>query len=151
MQSWIQNLADVGAVVKSKRASYLVEGNQLAELPHVHEDVSTGVLQIAVDERLLLIEATGNDVLCILQPKLVRLLEGELLLEQGLLIVRQHDDQRYIEDILQPSCELERDRVTEVEGAARGTTTGVQEEGFAVLVLVQDEIEVTVREEEASP
>ena len=49
-----------------------------------------------------------------------------------------------------PTGKLERDRVADVHGAAGGSAAGVEEEGLAALVDVEDGLEVAVGEEEAT-
>lgn len=112
--------------------------------------MSTQVLEIAVQEGLLNIKTKRNDVSGILHSICQRLLERQVVLEQRLLIVRQHENQGHIEDILQPLCKFQWDRVAKVKTASAGTATGVEEEGLAMLVLGEDLVEVAMAEEEAA-
>ena len=137
-------------LVEAERTTDLVESDQLSELPSVHEEVVANVLQVAVDEGLLEIEAQGDDVLGVLHGKVQRILERYGVLEEGLLVVRKHEDQRDVEHILQPLGELQGNSVTQVQTAGTGTTTGVEEERLAALVEGQDAVEVTVTEEQAA-
>lgn len=49
--------------------------------------MTTDIFQVAVDEGLLQIEPTSNDVLGVLQSVLVRLFERELILEKRLFVI----------------------------------------------------------------
>ena len=110
----------------------------------------TQVLEITIHKRLLDIETQSDNVARILHAVRQRLLKRQVILEQGLFVVRQHEDQGHIKDLLQPSCELEGDRVAQVEAAGAGSATRVQEKGLAVLVLCEDLVKVAMAEEEAS-
>lgn len=128
----------------------MVESNQLRELPGVHKEMVTEVLEIAVEESLLLVEAKRNDISSILHSIPQSLLKCQGVLEKRLLVVRQHENQRHVKDILQPLCELERNSVSEMKTASAGTATSVEEEGLAVLVLGEDLVKVAMAEEEAA-
>ena len=142
--------ADVGAFVEPECATDLVKGDQLSELPSVHQEVRADVFQVAVDERLLHVKAQGNDILGVVHRILHCLFEGEAVLEQGLLVVRKHEDQRNVEDILQPLRERQRDGVPQMQAAGTRATAGVEEEGLSLLLLREDLVKVTVAEEEAA-
>ena len=137
-------------LVEAESATDLVEGDELGELPGIHEEVVAEVLEIAVEEGLLLVEAEGNDVLGILHGEGEGIFKGQVLLEEGFFVVCQHEDEGHVEDILQPLCELERDGVAEVQAAGAGATAGVEHEGLAALMVGEDLFEVAVAEEEAA-
>lgn len=128
----------------------MVESDQLSELPGVHEEVVANIFQVAVNEGLLEIESQGNNVLGVLHGEVHGILERYAILEQSLLVVRKHEDQGDVENILQPLGELQGDGVTQVQTAGTGTTTGVEEERLATLVEGQDAVEVAVTEEQAA-
>ena len=109
------------------------------------------VFQVAVDERLLNIKAEGNNVPRIVHGVLQSVLEGGPVLEKGFLVVRKHEDQGYVEDVLQPFRKLEGDGMTQVQAPGTGSSPGVEEEGFAALVLVENPVEVSVAEEQTPP
>ena len=88
--------------------------------------MTTHVFEIRENERLLDVKTHGDNILCILLRKLDRLLHGKLVLEQEFLIICQHDDQGYIEDILQPFCELEGDGVSNVHAITAGPSPRVK-------------------------
>lgn len=136
--------------IEAKGAANLVEGDELRELPGVHEEVVAQVLQVTVQECLLDVESESNDVARILHGIRKGVLESEVVLEQGLLVVRQHEYQRHVEYVLQPLGELEGDGVSQMQAAGARPAAGVQEEGLAALVSGQDLVEVAVAEEEAS-
>ena len=79
------------------------------------------VVEVAEEEGLALVEAAGDDVLGVLnrEPRevvqVVALPVRVLALPQELLVVGQLDDQRDVEDVLQPLGEVERDHVPEME------------------------------------
>lgn len=137
-------------LIETKRSTDLVESDQLGELPGVHEEMAAQVLKIAVKESLLLVEAKRNDISCVLHGVFQSLFKCQVVLEQRLLVIRQHENQGHIKDILQPLCELERNCVTKVKTTGAGTATCVEEEGLAVLVLGEDLVEVAMAEEEAA-
>lgn len=145
-----EDAADVGTFIETKRTTNLVESNQLSELPGVHEEMVRNVLQIAIDEGLLNVEAEGNNVAGIFHSVVHGLLEADAVLEQGLLVIRQHENQRHVKHILQPFRKLQRDGVSQVQTAGAGPAAGVEEEGLAVLVARQDLVEIAVAEEQAS-
>lgn len=70
------------------------------------------VSQITIDERLLDIKAARNDILCVLQRELVRILKRELLLEKRLLIIysyhRQHKKHKSHDSNKQAAARLTR-------------------------------------------
>lgn len=91
LHSWEHNPTDIRAAIESKRSSHLIEGQQLREFPDVVQEVSADVFQIAEYECLLYVEAASNDILCILQPELMRLLKRQFILKQRLLVIRKHN------------------------------------------------------------
>ena len=72
-------------------------------------------------------------------------------LPEELLVIRQLDDKRHVEGVLEPLGEDEGDEVAKVHRLGGGSSPGVQEEWVALLVASQDVGEVAMREEDASP
>jgi hypothetical protein len=128
----------------------LVERDTLGELPGIHENVVRNILEIAIQEGFLDIEAKRNDITSIFHGEFQRSLECKLLVEEGLLIVRQHEHKRNIEDLLQPAREFEGDGVAEMQTATARAAASVEEERLASLVSVEDALEVTMAEEQPS-
>lgn len=98
------------------------------------------VVEIRVDKSLFLVETHRDDVLGIFFGEFDCLFHREALLEQKLLIIRQHDDERHVENVLQPFGELERDCVTNVHGIAARSTSSVDEEALTLLIVGQDPV-----------
>lgn len=94
------------------------------------------IFQVAEDERLFLVKPKGDEVLGIVHPVFQRFLERSTILEQRLLVVRQHEHQRDVKDVLQPLRELQRYSVAQVQASGTRTSTGVKEETLAALVGV---------------
>lgn len=136
-------------VCETESALGLVGGDALRDLDNVLIESTAHKLEITKDERLLHIEANRDNVGGILPRVLLDVGYGECGAEQELLVVRKHDDEGDIKHILQPLGEGERDHVTKVHAVAAGAAPGVEEEGFAGLVAVQDTLEVAVGEEHA--
>ena len=136
--------------IKSKGTANLVEGDQLGELPGVHEEVVAEVFQVAVDESLLGIETKCDDVAGIVEGILHGILAGERFVEDGLLVIRQHEDQGHVEALLKPLGELHGDGVSEMETTGTGAPAGVEEKGLATFIAVEDLVEVTMAEEETA-
>jgi len=153
--------ANICTAIKSKCSSYLIEWQKFREFPDVVQEVSAHVVQIAVYERLLHVEAAGDDVFCILQPELVCILERESVLEKCLLVIRQHDyypnhqlsfqkllveknTQRHIKHILQPLRKCKWNRVSQMQRIARWPSPRIQEEWLACLVPIEDLVEIPV-------
>ena len=113
--------------------------------------MSSKVLEVAVDEGFVDVKPHSNDVLCIIPGILHDFFEGELLPEERLLVIGQHDNEWHVEDILQPACELKRDRVSDVYAAAAWTASSVEKKSVATLVAVEYPVEITVAKEEAPP
>jgi hypothetical protein len=82
---------NIRTAVKAKRSPHLIERQEFRKFPDVVQEMSAHVLQIAVYERLLHVETAGDDIFCILQSELVRILERQSLPEKCLLVIRQHD------------------------------------------------------------
>jgi hypothetical protein len=105
------------------------------------------VLEVAVDESLLDVEAKSNDIASVFHGEFKRSLEGEFLVEKSLLVICQHEDERHVKDLLQPACKFEGNGVAQMQTAAAGATTRVQEERLALLISIEDALEVSVAEE----
>lgn len=129
--------------------------------------------------RLCRVEAARDDVLGVLERQRVRALEREVLPQEpaqgrghghgpslpagatgplslssachALLVVRELDDERDVEGLLEPLRELEGDEVPEVQRLGRRAAPRVQVERLAPLVCVEQRREVAMREEEAAP
>jgi hypothetical protein len=138
--------------------THLVEGDPLLDLQDVGVQM-TDVVHVREDERFLEVEATGDNVLGVLECKAVALLQLQVLrtrrprtppsaanhegepregrlcgrtavqveghvsaaalsphFELVLLVVRELDDQRHVESLLQPLSEHERHQVAHVQG-----------------------------------
>jgi len=145
-----EDLSNIGALVETEGATNLVVGDELGEFPGVHEDMVGDVFEIAEDEGLLDVESEGDKILCVFQTVFVRLFKSERVLEQGLFVVRQHEYEGYVEHLLQPARELQRDGVSQVQAAGTWTTARVEEEGLALFILVEDLVEIAMAEEEAA-
>lgn len=109
------------------------------------------VLEVAVDKGFFLIIAQCYYVARIFHGVMQRVLKRKTILEQCLFVVCQHEYQGHVKDILQPLCELQWDRVAEMQAAGAGTAARVQEERVTVFVSRQDAIKVAVAEEETTP
>ena len=145
------NATDVGAVVESEDGAGLVEGDVLGQAHNVLVEGATHKLEIAEDEGLVGIEADSNDILGVVAAVALNLLDRPLVREEVLLVVGHHDDQRNIEGVLKPFCELEGNGVAHVDTVGRRAAAGVEEEGLALLITVEDKLEVAVGEDNASP
>eukprot|EP00754_Rhynchopus_humris_P036804 Rhum_TRINITY_DN18897_c0_g1::Rhum_TRINITY_DN18897_c0_g1_i1::g.168709::m.168709 len=142
-------LADVVRHAEPEAAADLVGGDGLGDAGNglVHGAV---VLEVAEDKGLLRVEAEGNDVLDVLERHVLDLVHGQVLPVE-LLVVRDLDHQRDIERVLKPLREHEGDQVPHVHRFAARTPAGVQVKHLPVLVVVQDLLQVSVREEDAAP
>ena len=78
-------------------------------------------------------------------PHAGRVVEGFEVPKQELLVVRDLDPHLRLEVPLQPGREQERDHVAEVHRARRPAAR-VQAEGVALLVLVEDPVQIAVGE-----
>lgn len=96
------HLANVVAVVKAEGGFTLVDGDVAGNADDVLVEFSSNVLEIAEDEGLLDVEADRDDVLGVVLAEADNILDCELILEEELFVVRQHDDKRDVKDILQP-------------------------------------------------
>lgn len=106
------------------------------------------ILEVAVNERLLGVETEGNDVAGVVQGILHCVLAGQAVVEDGLLVIRQHEDQRHVETLLQPLGKLHGNGVSKMQAASAWTSPGVEKEGLAALVGIEDLVEVAMTEEE---
>lgn len=111
-------LSDIVGVVEAKGTLALVVGDCSGNLEDVAVERSADVVQVGKDERLVEIKSTCNDVFGVFVRKFVYLIELELGLHQKLFVISQLNDQRAIEDLLQPGSESERNLVAHVHGAA---------------------------------
>lgn len=145
------NATDVGAIVEAENGASLVEGDVLGQAHNVLVEGATHKLEIAEDESLVGIEADGNDILGVVAAVALNLLDRPLVGEEVLLVVGHHDNQRNIECILKPLCELEGNGVANVDTVGGRAAAGVEEEGLALLIAVENKLEVAVGEDNASP
>jgi hypothetical protein len=96
-------------LVESKSSSDLVEWNQPRKLPGIHQEMVAQVFQVAVDEGLLDVKAESDNITSIVHTILHGILKVYSFLEDGLLVVRQHEHQGDIETLLEPLSELQGD------------------------------------------
>ena len=144
------NATNVGAVVEAKDGAGLVEGDVLGQAHNVLVEGATHKLEIAEDESLVGIEADSDDVLGVVAAVTLNLLDRPLVGEEVLFVVGHHDNQGNIEGVLKPFCELEGNGVANVDTVGGRAAAGVEEEGLALLVTVEDKLEVAVGEDDAS-
>lgn len=135
------NFANVGGHVKPKGAADLVKGDALLDAQDVGVH-GAHIVQVGKDEglvgkhggasnktvsvilldahiepgrpHLLGIKSTGDNVLGVLPGQLVDIVNVQWL-PQVLFIVRELDDKRHVECLLQPLRELEGDQVAHVQ------------------------------------
>lgn len=122
--------------VKAKSTSDLVRRYSPCEFNRVLVKVAAHVLEIGVDESLLDVESHGNNILCILFGKLHSLFNSKLVLEKELLVIRQHDDQRNIEDVLEPLGKLKWNGMSNVHAIAARSAACVEEEWLPFFIVV---------------
>ena len=112
-------------VVEAKRRLRLVDGDLPRDLGDVAVEGPADKVVVTEDERLLELEADGDDISGVPLRELVRLLDLQLVFEQELLVVcvrrpgrgsaraafwersrrtGELDDQGHVEDVLQPPC-----------------------------------------------
>lgn len=127
----------------------MIVGDASLELADVHVHVAH-VLSVVEDEGLVEVETAGDDVLGVLDPESLVLLNRELLLVEELLVVSQLNHHRHVESFLQPPREDEWHQMAQMHHVVRRATSRVEVKGFALLVLRKNDIEVPVREEDAS-
>lgn len=89
-------------------------------------------LQVIEYEGLIQVKAHGNNILCILTGQFDCVLDFQIF-PQGLLVVRQLNNQRYIESFLQPFGHNKRHQVPHMQGSGAGSSSRVQVEWFALL------------------
>ena len=74
-------------IIEPERGSCLIYRDLARDFGYVLVESSSDIIVIAEDECLLAVEANCNDVLCVLQRKLVCLLRLELVLEKELFVI----------------------------------------------------------------
>mmetsp|Transcript_5657 Transcript_5657/g.22337 ORF Transcript_5657/g.22337 Transcript_5657/m.22337 type:complete len:276 (-) Transcript_5657:172-999(-) len=144
------DLSNVVLALEAEDAAHLVERHALGDAHHVVIERPAEVVEVRENERALRVEAARDDVLAVGAREALRLLDAEVL-PHALLVIRQLDHQRHLERVLQPLGELEGDEVAHVQRLRARAAAGVQVEGLALLVRVQNLVELAVREEDAPP
>ena len=125
------DLADVAAAIKAEDPLHLIERHVLHDVDHVLVELAADGTKVREDEGLLHVESQSDDVLGVLHREPLRVGQLEIFPEE-LFVVGQLDDERYVERLLQPLGEQERDQVTEVK-ASRRAAPSVQVEWLALL------------------
>jgi hypothetical protein len=114
---WAQALGYLHSrVVETEGRFGLGDGDLPGDLGNVLVELSSDVVVVAEDERLLQLETDGNDILGVLFRESVGLIDFELVLEEEFLVIwsslvrdrarrcpgrtRQLDDKRNVEDVL---------------------------------------------------
>lgn len=160
-------LSDVGRAVEPEDCACDVESNALGHAGDVLVECATHVVVVAENERFLWVEADSDDVCCVCACVALDLLNGALLAEEELLVVGHHDNKWYVEDILQPPREVlashtssywrenslgerEWNSVSNVHGVTTWSTTSVEEEWLALLITIEDNVQISVTENNAS-
>lgn len=72
------------------------------------------------------------------------------IFEKKFLIISELNDQGTVKGILQPFRELERNQMSQVKSFTRGSSSRVEVELGLRLIQVKDEVEIPMREEDAS-
>jgi len=111
------------------------------------------VVNIWEDEGLFRVEAESKNVFDIVFSHLdgtFGTIKLNLRLVDILLIVGDLNDEGHVEDALQPLSEDEGDAMAHVKCVSRWTTTRVQVEGLAVFVCIEDLLDVSLAEEDAT-
>lgn len=139
--------ADIVGIVEAKSALTLVVRDRSGNLENVAVESAANIVEIGEDECLVEVEPTSNNVLGVFIGKFVNFIEFELGLHQKLFVVRQLNDQGAVKDLLQPGSKGKGNLVTHVHGAAGRSTTGVKVEWLALLITVENVVEVPVGEE----
>lgn len=142
--------SNISRVVEAKNGTRLVERDVLGETDNIPVESASHKVEVGEDECLCRVESNGDNVLGVAAAVALNFLDGPFLGEQVLLVICQHDDKRYIEGVLEPLGELEGNSVTDVDAIGRGAPAGIEEEGLASLISVEDELEVAVREDNSS-
>ncbi|KAH3684657.1 hypothetical protein WICPIJ_004373 [Wickerhamomyces pijperi] len=91
---------------------------------------------VGEDERVFRVETNGDDVLGVFLSEGSDVFDGELWLEEELLVIGQLDNQRSIKDVLQPFGEDERNQVAQMHTVGGRPSPGVKEELLAVFVQI---------------
>ena len=108
------NLADAAAAVEAEDALHLIERHVFHDVHHVLVEFAADGGEVGEDERLLHVKPEGDDVLGVFDGELLRLCQLEILPEE-FFVIRELDDERHVERLLQPLGEQERNQVAEVE------------------------------------
>ena len=95
-------LADVVAVVEAEGSSDGVDCDSLGHSAHILVESATDKVEVAEDEGLLHVETNCDNVHCVCLSVPLCVVNLDFLRVHEFLIVRQHDDQRALENILQP-------------------------------------------------
>ena len=96
-------LADVVAVVESECASDLIDRDTFCHPANVFVECATDEVEITENKGLLHVESNGNDILHVFLGKALGVGNVDRCTVHILLVVRHHDHEGYVENILQPS------------------------------------------------
>lgn len=139
------------ACVREEGEKYGVYGDALLDSDDVVVHVAD-VVHVVEDERLLGVEAAGDDVFRVLATHSRALIQCQLL-PQEFLVVCKLNHQGTVEGVLQPLREEEGNQVTQMETARRRTSTAcnsmtslpsrVQVELLSLLVRVEDQVQIS--------
>mmetsp|Transcript_56151 Transcript_56151/g.64089 ORF Transcript_56151/g.64089 Transcript_56151/m.64089 type:complete len:224 (-) Transcript_56151:324-995(-) len=139
----------VVTIVESENTSDLVGGNMSLTLQNVGVQV-LDVFDIGENESFLGVKSTGNDIFNIFHSHLNALIQFEILFMNILFIISDLDDQRDIKSLLQVFSENKGNKMTKVQTLTGGSTSCVQEERFSIFIRVENNIQVSVREEQTT-
>lgn len=94
--------SNVVAVGEAESASHLVDGDPLGHATDVLIESTANKVKVTEDECLLHVESNSNDIPCIGFGEALGIVDLDLRGVHVLLVVGHHDNERYVEDILQP-------------------------------------------------
>lgn len=87
-------------IIETEYSLALVGSHASTDPDHVLIEASTHKFEIAEDKRFIWIESNGNDFLGVFFGKSNHIVNSQVGFEEEFLIIRQHDNQRNIKDIL---------------------------------------------------
>lgn len=120
-------------------------------------------IKVGKDKCLFRVETTSNNITSIVNSKLTTHFNGQVGLEQEFLIVSQLNNNRYIENILQPSTENirytantmiykyenlltenKRYHMSQMHRCTGRTATSVQKERLLLFITIKNQIEFSI-------
>jgi hypothetical protein len=141
----VRGPAAIIALCDAKNAFQLIERGMLLNLADILIEDATNIVSVPEDEGLVNVKPASQNVFYVFDGLLGVLLKTSLItLEEVFLIISDLNDQGNVECILQVLGEEKGEQMTKMQPISRRASSSVEVEGLATLIVVQDELKISV-------